>query len=142
MEYSENVLRGLSTSEWIDDGLVSTAAFQFKDDDPHVKNGWATQSVCWEDDDSVVKMMLQQKKEEHFQFRAGIARLKRESIDDINRRPAFRSLAFGTIVSYEREPLEDNPYHGNLLLNTKSNRMQKRLVMASLALDATFIPRN
>ena len=140
MEYSENLLRGLSTSDWISDGLVSMAAFQFKFAEPYVKNGWATLSVCWEDDDSVTNMMLQQKKDDRFQFRAGIARLKRESIDDINKRAAFRTL--NRVVSYEREPLEDNLYHGNLLANTKSSKTQMTLLRANLASEATPIPRN
>lgn len=137
MEYSEYLLRGIPTDDWVQDGIITAAAFQFNDS--HMKNGWMAQSVCWEDDDSVCSCMFQQKKpgNDYFQFNAGIARLHRESIHYINRLNMLRD-----IISYDREPLEDNPYHGNLLLSVQSNRTQRRMISVQLASHIKeYIPR-
>ncbi len=141
MEYSENFLRGLSNDNCISDGEVTSAAFQFKYDGKFVKNGWAALSICWEDNDSVIVLMLQQKQDEqddHFQFKAGVARFQRESIDTISKLPAFRG-----IVSYEREHLDNNPYHGNLLVHTKSSKRQRKVLPALIAIQfSDIIPRD
>lgn len=138
ISYSDNLLRGLSADDWISDGLVTAAAFQIKFEAPFLKDGHAAQSICWEDDDSVINLMLQQKREDHFQFKTGIARLPRGSIERIMRLPAFAG-----ILSYERDRLPDNPYHGNLLVSPGSNKTQRKLlpgVIAAHVLD--FIPRS
>jgi len=136
MEYSENVLRGIRRDDWVQDGLVTTAAFQF--DTAHLKDRWMIQSICWEDDDSVCSIMFQQKKNDEIHFEAGIARLPRASIDYINRLYSLKGM-----VSYEREPLEDNPYHGNLMLSIESNKTQRRWAQVQLASHVVeFIPRS
>lgn len=137
MEYSKYLLRGIPKDNWVQDGIITSAAFQF--DDNHMKDEWMAQSICWEDDDSVCSVMFQQRKKENndLQFKAGIARLPRESIHYINRLNILKG-----IISYDREPLEDNPYHGNLLLNVISSKTQRRMISVQLAshiLD--FVPR-
>ncbi|MBA7692371.1 hypothetical protein ES703_100938 [subsurface metagenome] len=136
MDYSDNLLRGISVDEWICDDLVTAAAFQIKFEEPFLRNGCAAQSICWEDDASVIEVMLQQKKDGHFQFRAGIARLQREAIDRIIKQPSFSG-----ILSYDREPLDNNPYHGNVLISPASSKTQRRLlpaVIASNVLDIIY----
>ena len=138
IDYPDNLLRGLSAEDWVSDGLVTAAAFQIKFEAPFLKDGRATQSIFWEDDDSVINLMLQQKREDHFQFKAGIARLPRESVEHIMRLPVFTG-----ILSYERDRLPDNPYHGNLLVGPGLNSTQRKLlpgVMASHVSD--LIPRS
>jgi len=137
-DYSDNLLRGLSADDWVSDGLVTAAAFQIKFEPPFLRNGHAAQSICWEDDASVIDLMLQQKREDHFQFKAGIARLPRESIERIRRLPAFIG-----ILSYDRDGLPDNPYHGNLLVSSGSNKTQRKLLPGVIAAHVSdFIPRS
>ena len=136
-EYSDNLLRGLSADDWVSDGLVTWAAFQIKFEPPFLRNGCAAQSICWEDDASVIDLMMQQKKDGHIRFRAGIARLPREDVDHIMKLPPFRD-----ILSYEREPLPDNKYHGNLLESPDINRTQRKLLPAVIAsFVSDIIPR-
>ena len=136
-DYADNLLRGLSADDWVRDGLVTAAAFQIKFEQPFLRNGQAAQSICWEDDGSVVAIMLQQKRESAFQFKAGIARLPYTAVRHITRLPALTG-----ILSYDREPLEDNPYHGNLLVSPSSTPTQRKLLPAAIALHVSdVIPR-
>ncbi len=123
---------------WLLEGFVSAAAFQFDEKSEHIKDGHMAQSICWEDDESVVSTMFQQKKDDEFQFKVGIARVPRESIDHINRLMPIREL-----ISYDREPLDDNLHHGNLLVNTKSSNTQRKLVSIQIAMHVSeLIPRD
>ena len=134
MEYSDNLLRGLSAEEWVRDGLVTAAAFQIKFEKPFIKGECAAQSICWEDDTYVIDMMLQQKKDDNFQFKEGIAKLSRGSVDNISRLQSFRG-----ILSYERDPLPDNKYHGNLLVRHESSKTQRKLLPAVMASNVSEI---
>lgn len=131
--YPDTLLRGLSADDWVRDGLVMSGAFHFSFDAKFLRNGNAALSICWEDDGSVIGVMLRQIKESSngeqvVQFRSGIARLSRDSLEHINKLPQFRET-----LSYEREPLQGNPYHGNLLMSAVANPTQRRLLPALIA---------
>jgi len=137
MTYPINFLRGISSKDWAtENGLVTAAAFQF--DENHTKDGWMQQSICWEDNDSVTELMMKQKNDrDEIQFKGGIARVPRESIIYINNLPASRNL-----MSYERETLFNNPYHGNLLLKQTTEKKLRSIIAATIALHVSdFIPR-
>lgn len=123
--------------EWVSDGIVTAAAFQFDESPKHVKNGWMAQSIWWEDHETVVDIMFQHKKDNEFQFKVGVARMPRESLHYLN-----RLMALKNIISYDREPTNDIPYHGNLLLSVKSKSAQRKLAAANFASHVSdFIPR-
>ena len=127
MNYPENFLRGISNKTHVTpDGAISSAAFYF--DQQHITDDWMEQSICWEDDDSVISLMMKQKKESDIQFKAGVVRVPRGSISYINRLPMYRAL-----LAYERKRLEDNPYHGNLLLKKDTNKGKMKIVAAMIA---------
>jgi hypothetical protein len=135
MAYSDNLLRGLSGDDWVSDGIATAAAFQFKFEPPCLKeNGCSANSICWEDNTEVVNLMLSQEKDGHYQFKAGVARLLRENIERVMRLPSFRD-----ILSYERDPVEGNPYHGNLLVSPNSSKTQRRLLPANIAASVSDI---
>lgn len=137
MSYPEFFLRGLSSTTWISDGIVTAAAFQF--DENHVKDGWMQQSICWEDDNSVTDMMLGQKKKDtgNVQFPGGLARVPRQCVNRINTSPQTKGL-----MSYERESLPQNQYHGNLHLAMAAKKPQRTLVSAVLAAEVSqWLPR-
>lgn len=126
--YPETFLRGLSADDWVSDGIVSSAAFQIKFEPQYLRGDQAAQSIGWEDDKSVMDSMLGQEKEGHFQFKVGLARFTRESIDRVVKSPAFRG-----VLSYEREPLDGKPYHGNLLISPKLTKTQRKLLPGAIA---------
>ncbi len=129
MSYPDNFLRGVSDKNSLTpDGVgVSAGAFHF--DLSKISNGWLEQSICWEDNDSVVDLMLRQKKEDGvIQFKIGVVRVPRSCVQYINKLPQTREL-----LSYERKELDDNPYHGNLLLKKDAHNFTRRLVAAMIA---------
>lgn len=125
MNYPENFLRGISDKALIaPNGDISSAVFYF--DPQHITDDWMVQSICWEDNNSVISLMMCQKnKEGNIQFKAGVVRVPRGSISYINKLPMFRGL-----LSYERKRLEDNPYHGNLLLKKDTLKGKRKIVAA------------
>lgn len=129
MSYPDNFLRGVSDRSWLTpDGVeVSAAVFHFELS--KANNGWLEQSICWEDDDSVVDLMLRQKKEDGaIQFKAGVVRVPRWCVHYINKLPQTKER-----LSYERKELDENPYHGNLLLKKDTHKMTRSKVAAMLA---------
>ena len=129
MTYPENCLRGISVPEHLDeDGSVATAAFNFSD---HIRDdGWRDLSINWEDDKNAGQVLLNQKKENgEIQFRVGYAVLPRSEIDHLISQPTVN----GTL-GYERQALQDNPYHGNLLLKGNLPKPVYRKLQGGLAL--------
>ena len=116
---------------------VSSVAFQLHFEPHLLRNGWAACSIGWEDESSVVDVMMKQEKDGRPQFRAGLARFQRESIDGLMKSPAFTGG-----LSYDREPLSDNPYHGNLLVSSEATKTQRRLLPGVIATQySEIIPR-
>jgi len=134
---TNNVLRGLSADDWVSDGFATAAAFQFKYEPSALKDGCSANSICWEDNTEVVNLMLLQERDGHYQFKAGIGRIPREDLERL-----MKLLTFRGILSYERDPVEGNPYHGNILVSTKSSIAQRKLLPANIAACVSeVIPR-
>lgn len=128
MNFPNNSIKGIPNKDFLIDGMtIGSHLFYFsqpRDD------GKVEQSINWEDDDSVIGSTLSQEREDgSLQFNAGVAVLPRSEIDRLNKRPAIRGL-----LSYERSPLNDNPYHGNLLLQANVPKAKMRQIAAGLAL--------
>lgn len=137
MTYPDTFLRGLSTDECLSEGIISSAAFQLHFEPHLLRNGCAASSVGWEDDSSVVDVMMKQEKDGRPQFKVGLARFQRESIDRLMKSPAFAG-----VMSYDREPTAENPYHGNLLVSSVATRTQRRLLPGVIATQySEIIPR-
>lgn len=138
MEYPDKCIKGIPNNSFVRDGLIGSDLFYFKDRDAR-DDEWIEQSINWHDDEQAVQFTLNQTKEEigELHFKAGIALLPRAEIDRIREKCALLDR-----LSYERYPLEYNPYHGNILLHVsilKSPRMKQ--IAATLALHAQYIPR-
>jgi hypothetical protein len=139
MSFPDDCIKGIPSDEYLTvEGAVASHLFYFKagvDRD----DGWAEQSINWEDDDTVIEFTLSQTKADgDFQFKAGAAVISRGEIDRLNDRPTIRGL-----LSYERQPIQDNPYHGNLLLRANTSKLTGRIVAAGLALAVSeIIPRD
>ena len=133
MNFPDNGIKGIPNKEFvIDETTVGSHLFHFKQTQD---DGFIEQSINWEDNEIVIDFTLNQKRENgNLQFNAGVAVLPRSEIDRLNRRPAIRGL-----LSYERSPLNDNPYHGNLLLQANVPKAKMRQITAGLALAVSKI---
>lgn len=136
MDYPDNCLRGIPNSSFlVEDGSVASHLFGFDRDARD--DGWIEESINWEDDDNSINLMWSQKKEDgQRQFKIGVAVVPRSEIDRLSTRPTVDG-----ILSYERQPLEHNCYHGNLLLSSSVPKPTKRKIGAGLALAVSKIIR-
>jgi hypothetical protein len=130
MNFPDNCIKGVPNHTYFnDDGRVRTHLFYFsltadRDD------GWTEQSINCEDDNTVVEFTLNQRRlNGELQFGGGVVVIPLEEIDRLNNRPAVKGL-----LSYERRPIEGNPFHGNILLRANTSKPTKTLIAAGLAL--------
>lgn len=136
-KYPDNCIRGLKSEDWRqpDSNLPASCAFYF-DDNSQRSDNCSELSINWEDDKKALQFTLNQKRQDDTpQFKIGVVRLVKSSIDRLNKRPAF-----GGALSYERKSLPDNPYHGNILLSkTIDRRRMKSLIAPALAVESSSI---
>lgn len=135
MTFPDNCLKGIPNQTFLTtDGAIAPHLFHFVHNTQR-NDGWHEQSVNWEDESSVMQFTLGQcKNAGELQFRAGVAVLPRSEIDRLNNRPTVRGL-----LSYERQPLDANPYHGNILIKGNTPKPTMKMIAAGLALGVTDI---
>jgi len=136
MSFPDNCIKGIPNSDFLlADGSAASHLFYFKKEQARV-DGWIEQSINWEDDDSAVEFTLNQRKENgEKQFKAGVAIVPRNEIDRLGRLPTVDK----GILSYERQCLENNHYHGNILLQTNVPKPTMKKIAAGLALAVSKI---
>jgi len=97
-------------------------------------NEWK-QSINWEDDEGAVGFTLARKKDDgSFSYKCGVARIPRAEIDKIRNFPQVEGR-----LTYNRDVLDDNQYHGNLLLDQAVTKPVRGLIASSLALACSCI---
>lgn len=135
VSYPENCVRGIPNASYLNpDGSVGSHLFHFVQTTGR-SDGWSEQSINWEDHDSVIEFTLQQTKEDgNLQFKGGAAIVPREEIERLNNQPTIKGL-----VSYERSPIQGNPFHGNILLRVNTSKPTMKLIAAGLALAVSKI---
>ena len=127
--YPKEFLRGIANKDFIDNGHVLFSAFQFDDTGRVDENREA--SINWLDDDGAISLALNQRKENgKLQFTGGVARINLDYAKLILHN--FSQEGF----TYERAPLENNKYHGNLLLDNSLSKQTRQMIMTGLALAA------
>ena len=135
MGHPTNCIKGIPNDDFLDeDGTPAPHLFYFKDE--HVRSdGWKEQSINWEDDESVIEFSLNQRKEDgSVQFKAGVTIIPRNELDRLNNRPTIRG-----VLSYERQPLDNNPHHGNILLQANVSKPAMKKIAAGLALAVSRV---
>jgi hypothetical protein len=136
MKYPLNCIKGIPNKKdfIVEDGSVGSNLFHFKLENVR-PDGWVEQSINWEDDDTVAEFTLNQRKTDGtIQFKAGIAIIPREEIDRVNKQPTVRGL-----LSYERQILENNPFHGNILLKAGVPKLTMKKIAAAIAIAVSVI---
>lgn len=137
MEYPDKFIRGISSTDFIDeDGRASAALFQFLD--MGREDEFYEASINWYDDEEALLLILEQRKEKddkEIQFKGGAAIIDRIEADRIMNNPLYK-----LIFSYERFPIDGNPYHGNLLRKGKTIKKGiQTVIAASLAMNARVV---
>lgn len=128
MDYPDNCIRGLSKgSEITVEGFVPENAFYFSN--VQREDGWDEQSINWEDDDSVIRFTLNQKKENgDIKYVNGVAVIYRYKIDRLIER-----ISKG-LLGYERKRIEGNHFHGNILLKSGTSKKTMKIIAAGISL--------
>ena len=134
MALPDTCIRGIPNDTYIySDGAVGSHLFYFND--PDRGDGWSPLSINWEDDEGAMTVILQQTRPGgELQFKTGAVRLPKREIDRIN-----DSLNVRGLLSYERQSLMQNEYHGNLLISASASKHTMRQIAAGLALAVSDV---
>jgi hypothetical protein len=130
MSYPENCLRGLSSKDMLqEDGTIAGHAFYFTKVDNRT-DGCQELSINWQDDDKTIEFTINQTSPRGgLQFKYGVAVLPLAALNKICKQ---LTLIAG-LVSYERKPTEENPYHGNILLRESVSPHTMKSIAGTLA---------
>lgn len=124
--FAKEMIRGITKDEFIEGGHVLAGAFEF-----NKNNDRFEASINWYDDDGAIEIAMNQRKKdsEEIQFKAGLAILSTDLVRKID------------YICFERAPIDDNEYHGNLYYTNLSNSLKKLLYgQLSMAVQR-IIPR-
>lgn len=114
MNYPPTCLRGIANfPDCIDsNGRPNERIFRPHSSQFPNEHGWLEFSINWEDDDTVEELTRNQRKTDNtIHFVKGVIRMSREKVDHLKKNQPCMGF-----LDYERHPLENNPYHGNLLI--------------------------
>ena len=135
-------LRGLRSKAFLVEGapaVVAAGAFEpdYRTSEQRVDGGFEA-SINWEDDTTVLSLTLRnQQVSAH-----GVARVMRQVIDEAdtlqNLRPFAADAQYGC-VSYERAPVTDNLFHGNVVFAARLPKPVMRMVASYLAMHAEYL---
>ena len=138
MNFPSKCLRGLSTQESVSSqGRVTQHAFFFKKESNN-SQGQLENSVNWFDDDGVIQLShLQTRADGQPQFKFGLALFSTDQLNFICNQPHI----LGKLM-YERAPMPDNKYHGNLLLDQTYSDADMKTLAGFLAAISTLRTRS
>lgn len=132
--FPENFLRGFNMKDcFTTEQNVAVAAFQFGDFTQFRNDDYHEASINWEDDPKALTVLLEQRKEgsDELMFKYGYARLPLNLV-----RMVLKSLIVKDYLSFERKPLENNAYHGNILISGSIKKQEKTMIQNNLAVIA------
>jgi hypothetical protein len=116
VDYPPTCLRGIPNKEpqyFSTTGDITGYIFRPHSEQKPNKAGWYELSINWEDDDTVEKFTLQTLRDNgSIKYKGGVARVGRNRIERLGKIEQFNGY-----IGYERSPLPDNPFHGNVLLH-------------------------
>lgn len=89
--------------------------FEFKKNEIRTDNKEEV-SINWLDDSRAIEIALNQKNAKgEKQFKAGVVKLELKKVKDV-----LLNIPTKNIVEFERNELEDNKYHGNILIDAST----------------------
>lgn len=135
-----NCLKGLPTNSLIWGEAIRWVAFIPPSTEQPDAEGWFRSSVNWEEiesDGRPLNILLNQTKSNgEKQFRAGVARIPRDSIDRIIVQHQIEHE-----FRYEHEPIEGNDFHGNIKFHQTLNRRKADRAQICTALARAVVKR-
>ena len=139
MPYPDFFLRGILNNTQVDEnGCVKIDIFQFNEN-PNEEREFLELSINWYDNDESLDILFQQKKDNgEIIFKFGAAKIPLFDVDRLRK----KNFVFKQFLHYERSILENNQYHGNLLLSKQINKSLKNQVRSYLALMVEEIMQN
>jgi hypothetical protein len=128
MDYPEMYIKGIPNEQCFDEfGIPITNLYDFKENANRVKNdNFKENSINWYDNDEALFQIFTQIKNEEVQFKEGAVILPRNEIDHLK-------VIYRDIFDYERNELDGNPYHGNLLLKNHVKPATERVIRGAIA---------
>ena len=141
MSYPENCIRGIQKTSFIekrqDRHYVTAEAYQFIRNQRR-PDGMYEASVNWADDQDAIEFTFDQKNNNgSLKFEGGVVSLPHSELDII--RNQYGSMQF----NYERATIQENKYHGNLLLNSSDmTPITKSMIRAVLAHRSEILSRD
>jgi len=128
--YPDKLLRGIPTADCIDsEGRATAQLFRFHPSKD--RNNLEEVSINWYDDETAMILLKTQRKENSnaIQFPFGVAIMPRKLLDQAIELPNTRNA-----LSYERNRIEGNPYHGNILQKVGLDKQTVRMFASHLAM--------
>lgn len=129
--YPNSFFRGITEQNY-KDGYLLPESFHI-DTETGRNDGYTEISITWNDEPESFTVIASQINERTnaIQFPAGIAEIQRNEFED-----RMRPHLVVKNMSYERAPLENNKYHGNILLKASLDKTMRTMIKSQLALLA------
>jgi hypothetical protein len=136
--YPENCLRGIPNPQQVKENeLVDVDVFMFNNQNI-IENSSHQISINWQDDDNAISFTLAQKRtDEELQFKGGVAVIPRSDLDQLSKLPIMKES-----FSYNRQRLQENEYHGNLILKLGFSPARRKMIANTLAAHVSKIIPN
>jgi hypothetical protein len=130
-EYPEFCIRGIRKLKEInqDDTVALNVYLPYtKTSETRTDNGSET-SINWEDKEEVLNFTLNFRDEKNqLVFANGAVKLAKDEIDHINTLPSTQDT-----LLYERDELDENPYHGNIVFRAELSNPKRNMIASILA---------
>lgn len=130
--YPDSFIRGIYNEKNIEDEAPSMELFsQFATNPNRPGFDYKELSITWYDCEEAMNKIFQSKNsDDSFQFGYGAAVLSTHELDKLCKKRQVRNY-----LKYERYPVTENEYHGNLLLSNTAEKKHKYMAISGLVLD-------
>ena len=141
-DFPDNCIRGIQKLKNVYQDTNTVSAQLFIPDERTIKNrsdGGQETSINWEDDETVLDFTLNQKDENdqnRLLFPNGAVKLPRSEMDKL-----IADANISNAISYERNPLANNVYHGNIVFRDGLSKPMITMIANVLALYCSEVIR-
>ena len=129
--YPNSFYRGIS-EKYYKDGYLLPESFHI-DTETGRDDEYTEISITWNDEPDSFQVIASQLNQRTglIQFPAGIAEIQKNEFED-----RMRPHLIVKNMAYERAPIENNKYHGNILLKASLDKTMRTMIKSQLALLA------
>ena len=131
-DFPDTFIRGIPNNDFIDEESNYPKSDLFKNFEPNADriDDFLELSINWNDDEGAMIKILEQKKENssELQFKVWGAILDTNELKNLCKKPLTKD-----ILKYERKEIENNEYHGNILMKNGTAKRKRNEIAAGLA---------